>query len=55
MPDVYQDNPLKCEEAPCWHIKGKDFIYCKCCLYGRCYEIPERNRILAPTEVRPGA
>ena len=48
-----QDNPLKCEEALCWHVKSQGYIYCICCLYGRCFTIPEEERILA-TPVEEG-
>lgn len=46
MKNIYDDNPRKCMEYICWHVKAKGFIYCICCLHGRCVTIPEEQRIL---------
>lgn len=35
---------LKCEERGCWHYQQSGYIYCICCLHGRCQIIPEENR-----------
>lgn len=29
----------KCAELACWHYSARGFIYCTCCLHGRCREM----------------
>ena len=46
MVNVNKDNISKCEEYGYWHRRATGFLYCVCCLYGKCDTIPEENRII---------
>jgi len=37
-------NEQKCEEAECWHFKAQEYIYCICCIHGRCRTILKEER-----------
>ena len=34
----------KCATHGCWHRSARGFLYCICCLYGRCQTIPTEAR-----------
>lgn len=34
---------LKCVEEGCWHYRERGYIYCICCLHGKCETIPHEE------------
>lgn len=34
----------KCSELDCWHFTQRGYIYCGCCLHGRCSSFSKEQR-----------